>query len=120
MVVIMVGWLTRKVKQALLTAVCRDALFIDWVAAFDPGRRSAVDVDHVPEPERLEIRGGSQAALAAVADRQHLPIARNLGNPLLQLAEGDQLGTRNVTSVELPGLSDIEQEWWRVRAEPVA
>jgi hypothetical protein len=120
MVVIMVGWLTRKVKQPLLTAVCRDALFIDWVAAFDPGRGSAVDVDHVPEPERLKVRGGSQAALSAVADRQHLPIARNLGNPLLQLAKWDQLGTGNVTSVELPGLSDVEQEWRRVRTEPLA
>jgi len=120
MVVIMVGWLTRKVKQPLLTAVCRDALFIDWVAAFDPGRRSAVDVDHVPEPERPEIGSCSQAALTAVADREHLPIARNLRNPLLQLGKRDQLGAGNMTSTELPGLSDIEQERRRVRTEPLA
>ena len=120
MVVIMVGWLTRKVKQPLLTAVCRDDLFIDRVAAFDPGRRSAVDIDHVPEPERLEVGGGSQAALAAVADREHLPIPGNLGNPLLKIAKRDQLGTGNVTGVELPWLSDIEQEWRRLRTEPLA
>jgi hypothetical protein len=119
MVVIMVGWLTTKVKQPLLTAVCRE-LRIDWVAALDPGGSSAIDVDHVPIPERLQIARRRQAALTAVTDRKDRPVPGNLGHPLLQLPKRDQLRARNVAGDKLPRLPDIEQEGPWIRTQSLA
>src|SRR5207302_2656002 len=87
-------------------------------AALAPGGRSAVHVDSLEIPESTEVTGRSQAALTAVADREDWPIARDLGNPLLQLSERDQLRARNMAGEVFPGFPDIEHKRRWVRAEP--
>lgn len=98
-----------KVKQAVLTAVCRK-LFIDRVAALDPGGGAAVDVGDRGVPELLQVACGCQAALPAMADSKDGSIARDLVDALLQLPQRDQVGARDVTLLILPRLSDIEEE----------
>jgi len=122
MVVIMLGWLTTKVKQPLLTAVCREwrkGLLVDRVAALEPGGRSAIDVGHLAIPEGLEVARRGQAALPAVADRVDGPVARDLIDPLLQLTQRNQLRARDVTRHKFPGLPNVDQERHRVHPKSV-
>jgi uracil-DNA glycosylase len=120
-----------KVKQPALTAVCRSrshpalpagggGLFIDRVAALDPGRGAPVDVGHRGVPELLQVACGCEAALAAMADGQDGPIAGHFVDTLLQLPQRDQLRARDVTLLVLPWLSDIEEEGRRLGRQSLA
>src|SRR5437899_2349493 len=94
----MVVGLMPKVKQPVLTAVCRRAptlpspasgggllihclprhgarLLIHGVAALDPGGRAAVDVAHRRVAELQEVARRRQAPLPAVADGQDRSVA---------------------------------------------
>ena len=114
----------RKVKQAVLTAVCRrcppcprrerGALLIDGVAPLDPGGGAAIDVADRGVPELLQVACGCQAPLPAVADGQNGPIAGHFVKALLQLPQRDQLRARDVTLLILPRLPDIEEEGCRL------
>src|SRR5260370_22468659 len=125
----MVVWLTMKVKQAVLTAVCRrqltrprrvrGGLLIQGVAALDPGGGAAVDVAYVGVAEMHEVAGRRQAALPAVADSKDRSIAWDLVDPLLQLRQRDQLRAGNVTLLILPGLPNIQQEAPRLVRQPL-
>src|SRR4029077_6981023 len=116
----MVVWLTPKVKQGVLTAVCRRAptlpspaseggFLLQWVSALDPGCGAAVDVADRGVAELLQVAGRRQAALTAVADGEHLAISGDFGNPLLELAQRNELRARHMSRQILPGLADIEQ-----------
>ena len=102
-----------KVKHPVLTAVCRsgpESLSIDRVAALDPGGGSAVDVLDLGVSELEKVAGGRQAALAAMADGEHRPITRDLANPLLQLAQRNELRAGHMPGGVLPWFSNVQQE----------
>src|ERR1700736_692878 len=95
-------------------------LLIYGVAALNPGGGAAVDVGDRGVPELLQVAGGRQAALPAMADGQNGPIAGDFADPLLQLPQRDQLGGGDVALLVLPGVPDIEQEWRRLGLESFA
>ena len=115
----MVVGLTTEVKQPVLTAVCR-RLFNDGVAALNPGGGTAVDVGDRGVPELLQVPGGCQAPLPAVADGQDRPIAGHVVDALLQLPQRDQLSAGDVTLLILPRLPDIEEEGCRLGLQSLA
>src|ERR1700730_4391192 len=115
----MVVGLTTEVKQPVLTAVCR-RLFNDGVAALNPGGGTAVDVSDRGVPELLQVPGGCQAPLPAVADGQDRPIAGHVVDALLQLPQRDQLRAGDVTLLILPRLPDIEEEGCRLGLQSLA
>src|SRR5207253_6436579 len=84
----------------------------------NPGRINLIHNNLLEIPESNRVTGRSQAALTAEPDREDRPTARDLGNPLLQLAERDQLRARNMAGEVFPGLPDIEHKRRWVRAEP--
>ena len=113
-----------KVKQPVLTAVCRsphpalpgkrEGLFIYWVAALDPGRGAAFNVAHRVVAEFLEVAGRCETPLAAVADRQDRPITGHFVDALLQFPQRNQLGARHVSVLIFPRLADVQQEGRRL------
>src|SRR5256712_9796802 len=103
-----------KVKQPVLTAVCRRGLLLYGEAALDPGGGTAVDVADRGVAEVLEVAGRRETPLAAVANGQDWPIARHFVNALLQLPERDQLCPRDVTLLIFPRLPDVQQEGRRL------
>ena len=112
----MVVGLMRKVKQPVLTAVCRARLFVQWEAALDPGGGAAVDVGDGWVAELLEVAGRGETSLAAVADGQDRPITGHFVDALLQLPQRDQLGAGHVTLPIFPRLPHVQQEGrWLVR-----
>src|SRR6266550_540663 len=135
----MVVGLIRKVKQPVLTAVCRsphpalprkrgrvttssppqagEGLFIYWVAALHPGGGAALDVADGGIAALLEVAGRGEAPLAAVADGQDRPITGYLVDALLQLPQRNQLGARHVTLPVFPRLPDVQQEGRRLGLE---
>jgi len=106
-----------KVKQPVLTAVCRRGLFLYGEAALDPGGGTAVDVADRSVAEVLEVAGRRETPLAAVANGQDWPIARHLVDAQLQLPERDQLRPRDVTLLIFPRLPDVQQEGRRLGGE---
>src|ERR1700730_14630708 len=95
-------------------------LLIYGVAALNPGGGAAVDVGDRGVPELLQVAGGRQAALPAMADGQNGPIAGDFADALLQLPQRDQLGAGDMALLVLPGFPDIEQEWRRLGLESFA
>lgn len=114
---IMVVCLTAKVKQPLVTAVCRGASALDRISALDPGGRSAVDVCNVAEADAEQVSSGGQAAATHLADDEHRPIARHLAHALLKLPERDQPRAGDVPSSKLPYLADVQDIGRRGRRE---
>src|SRR5438270_2825127 len=110
----MVVWLTPKVKQAVLTAVCRSPcpprqagrLFVYGEASIDPGGSAAVDVADRGVAELLEVAGRGEAPLAAMANGQDRAIPWHFVHALLQLPERDQLRARHVSLLIFPRLAD--------------
>src|ERR1700716_729748 len=80
----------------------RGGLLIQWVAALDPGGRAAVDVADRRVAQVQQVAGRRQATLAAMADSQDGPIARDFVEALLQLPERDQLSAGDVTVLIFP------------------
>src|SRR2546425_7692867 len=103
-----------KVKQPVLTAVCRRGLVLYGKAALDPGGGAAVDVAHRVVAEFLEVAGRCETPLAAVADGQDRPIAGHFVDALLQFAQRNQLGARHVSVLIFPRLADVQQEGHRL------
>src|SRR6202022_2352971 len=115
----MVVGLMNKVKQPVLTAVCRRLLF-DGEAALDPGGRAAIDVADRVVSELQQVAGRRQAPLPAMADGQNRTIAWHFVDALLQLPQRDQLSPGEVTLLIFPRLPDIEEVGRRLRRPPLA
>src|ERR1700736_6025381 len=113
----MVVGLMNKVKQPVLTAVCR-RLLIHRKAALDPGGRAAVDVADRVVSELQQVAGRRQAPLAAVADGQNRTIAWHFVDALLQLPQRDQLSPGDVTLLIFPRLPDVEEGGRRLGRPP--
>ena len=114
--------LARSVRAATPDALQWDPasanrLAVERVAAFNPGGGAAVDVLDVRIAQLEQVAGRRQAALAAVADREHRAITRHLRYPLLQLAQRNQPRAGHMPGRVLPGFSYIQQERLRFLLE---
>lgn len=112
-----------KVKQPLLTAVCRNYCVrclcratsisaVDREAPLDPGRGTAVDVGDRGETLAQQKGGCRQAALPAVTDGVDRPIAGKLRHSILQLPKREEHCARHVPFGIFPRLPHIEHQGW--------
>src|ERR671914_1602136 len=92
---------------------------LDRVALFRPGADAAVgDVGDLVESLALQDRGGEAAALAAAADRGDRAIAGDLVEAVGNLAVGDVERSRDVATLPLVLVADVEDDGGIAVAKP--
>ena len=111
-----------KVKQPVATAVCRTRRFlsrperpgsgssIDGEAALEPCRGAPLYVAHLRKALAQKKDRRRQAALTAVTDGVHGPVARQLVDPILEFAKRNKLRPGDVPLREFPRLPNIEDK----------